>query len=93
MKWNWCEMCRFDNQCENQDRNIECACYAREQTLRAEQYGNLIDIQQKKISQFKSLLKEANNWLKAFYAYEQSDFVREQVKQCLTKINQALGEE
>ena len=44
-------------------------------------------------TKLKELLKEANNWLKAFYAYEQSDFVREKVKQCLTKINQVLGEE
>ena len=44
-------------------------------------------------AKLKDLLKEANNWLKAFYAYEQSDFVREQVKQCLTKTKQVLGEE
>lgn len=44
-------------------------------------------------TKLKELLKEANNWLKAFYAYEQSDFVREQVKQCLSKIDQVLGEE
>lgn len=43
MIWKWCEMCRFDRHCENQDRNIECACYAREQTLRAEQYEKLIN--------------------------------------------------
>lgn len=43
MKWRWCDMCRFDGHCENQDRNMECACYAREQTLRAEQYSNLVD--------------------------------------------------
>lgn len=49
MKWKWCEMCRFDGHCENQDRNMECACYAREQTLRAEQYANLIDKQQKQL--------------------------------------------
>lgn len=44
-------------------------------------------------TKLKGLLKEANNWLKAFYAYEQSDFVREQVNQCLSKINQVLGKE
>lgn len=85
-------MCRYDKHCENQDRDNECACYAREQTLRAEQYGNLIDKQHLEISQLKSLLKEANNWLKAFYAYEQSNFIREQVKPYLTKIKQVLGE-
>ena len=36
-------MCQYDRHCENQDRNKECACYAREQTLRAEQYSNVID--------------------------------------------------
>lgn len=50
MKWKWCNMCRFDRHCENQDRNRECACYAREQTLRAEQYANLIDKQQKQLN-------------------------------------------
>lgn len=56
MRWNWCMMCKFDGHCENQDRNIECACYAREQTLRAEQYGNLIE----KLEHENLLLKIAN---------------------------------
>ena len=43
MRWRWCDMCQYDRHCENQDRNKECACYAREQTLRAEQYSNVID--------------------------------------------------
>lgn len=49
MKWRWCVGCPIDGHCENQDRNTECACNAREQFLRAEQYGNLIDKQQKQL--------------------------------------------
>ena len=56
MIWKWCEMCRFDGHCENQDRNIECNSYAREQTLRAEQYSNLID----RIGNQNILLRVAN---------------------------------
>lgn len=85
MRWKWCEMCRFDKQCENQDRNMECACYAREQTLRAEQYGNLIDIQQKKISQLKELLKECRPFV------ELCNYTPEN-KRLLKNINKLLGD-
>lgn len=70
MRWNWCEMCRFDRHCENQDRNIECACYAREQTLRAEQYENLIDEQQEKIKKLKKQLETAVNALKPYQCHK-----------------------
>ncbi len=56
-------------------------------------YSEQLNEAVKEVGQLKELLKEANNWLKAYYAYEQSDFVREQVKQCLTKTKQVLGEE
>lgn len=58
MKWRWCDMCRFDGNCENQDRNMECACYAREQTLRAEQYANLIDKVEIENTKLKEELKD-----------------------------------
>lgn len=55
MKWKWCEMCRFDGHCENQDRNMECTCYAREQTLRSEQYSNVIDELNKRLNKTQEL--------------------------------------
>ncbi len=69
MKWNWCEMCRFDGHCENQDRNMECACYAREQTLRAEQYENLIDKQQEQLNKLGEKVLSMIDLLQKCYFY------------------------
>lgn len=42
------------------------------------------------IEKLKKLLRESNNWVKAFYAYEKSEFVRRKVKQNITKIEEVL---
>lgn len=55
MRWKWCEMCQFDGHCQNQDAGKECACYAREQTLRAEQYSNVIDELDKRLKKTQEL--------------------------------------
>ena len=70
MRWKWCQGCYFDERCGNQDRNIECACYAREQTLRAEQYEKLIDEQQEKIKKLKKQLETAVNALKPYLCHK-----------------------
>lgn len=86
MRWKWCEMCRFDKLCENQDRNIECACYAREQTLRAEQYANLIDKQQNEIKKLKKQFNKAIDGLELIANYGVSAWDIANTKWCLKQI-------
>lgn len=73
------------------NEELRKACKMRDKVIK--KYEDIDAWWKKENTKLKELLEEANNWLKAFYAYEQSDFVRKQVKQCLTKINQVLGEE
>lgn len=78
MKWRWCVMCVFDGHCQNQDANKECNSYAREQTLRAEQYSNLID----RIGNQNLLLKVANAELR-----EQLEILRGKMIETIFGIN------
>lgn len=55
-------------------------------------YNNRIDEWVEEAQKTKELLKKANNWLKAFYAYEPSEFVRAEVAKNINEIDELLGD-
>lgn len=42
MIWEWCSMCKYNGNCQNQDRGDECECYGKKKSEENERLKQLL---------------------------------------------------